>query len=58
MIGETVQPTLPVSGHPWYHVTARDFAGNEGEASSIEDQLGIPGAPLPATYALRPIATS
>ncbi len=55
VVGETELPTLPVSGHLFYHVTARDFAGNEGTASAIEALLGVPGTPPPTAYAIRSV---
>jgi len=58
VITYTTGTTANVSGdpHPFYHVTATDFAGNKGKASSIG---GVSGASddlaPPASWALRPV---
>jgi hypothetical protein len=39
LIGYTIEPALDVTGHvyDYYHATAIDFSGNEGDASSVEN---------------------
>jgi hypothetical protein len=60
LIGHTTGTTRDISGTPflYYHVTATDFSGNEGDAASLEDP-GVSGvgetAVLPARFALRAI---
>jgi hypothetical protein len=60
LIGCTVESAMDVTSHGYgyYHVTATDFAGNEGEASSIDNpSAGVPGAEdTPASYALKQIS--
>ncbi|MGD9141791.1 MAG: FlgD immunoglobulin-like domain containing protein, partial [bacterium] len=55
-IGYTIGIYMDVSGdlYGFYHVTATDFAGNEGEPATVEnDFAGISGGSVPAVYALR-----
>ena len=56
-IGYTIETQMDVEGYEYgyFHVTATDFAGNEGEASSVENTCsGVPIAQdLPSVYALR-----
>jgi hypothetical protein len=52
-IGYTIGTGLDVSSdtYDYYHVTATDFAGNEGDASTVENTFaGVDG--IPAAYAL------
>jgi predicted outer membrane repeat protein len=56
IVGYTINTMMDVTGHLYdhYHVSATDFAGNEGEASSVENTFaGASPAKSPATYALR-----
>jgi len=53
-IGYTIGTGLDVSGdrYDYYYVTATDFAGNEGDPSTLENvYAGVP-AGIPAAYAL------
>jgi hypothetical protein len=55
-IGYTIGTAMDVTGHIYnhYHVTATDFAGNEGEASCVENvHAGAFPSDVPAVYALR-----
>jgi hypothetical protein len=57
LIGYTTDTMMDITGHSYdyYHVTATDFAGNEGEASSLEtDYAHIVPDELPTAYALAP----
>jgi hypothetical protein len=54
-IGETPDTTMDVAGYvyDYYHVTATDFSGNEGDASSVENTYaGTQAESMPAIYAL------
>jgi hypothetical protein len=60
LIGYSVGTTKDVTGHvyDYYHVTATDFSGNEGEEASVNNTFaGVPGIPdaddIPAAFALR-----
>jgi hypothetical protein len=57
LIGYTVATTMDVTGetYDYYHVTATDFSGNEGEASNVENSYaGVPqDEKLPISFALR-----
>jgi hypothetical protein len=57
LIGYTIGTTLDVTGetHDYYHVTATDFSGNEGDASSVENTYaGATAAEdLPSAFALK-----
>jgi hypothetical protein len=57
LIGYTVGTAMDVTddAHDYYHVTATDFAGNEGSASSVENTSSGVGreSDLPAAFALR-----
>jgi hypothetical protein len=59
VIGYTIETSMDVSGtdYGYYHVTASDFSGNEGDPSTIEAEASsIPGEiDLPARFALRSI---
>jgi len=50
LITSTTGTGADVSTEPYahYHVTATDYSGNEGEASSTMSQVGIGGTPKPA----------
>jgi hypothetical protein len=55
LIGYTSDTGFDVSGHTYayYHVTATDFAGNEGDPSGVENSYaGLRGS-MPTAYALR-----
>jgi hypothetical protein len=55
-IGYTIDIYMDVAGeiYGFYHVTATDFAGNEGEPATVEnDFAGVPDAGVPAAFALR-----
>jgi hypothetical protein len=55
LIGYTIDTYIDVTGHvyTYYHVTATDFSGNEGDPSSIENTfVGVPAETLPAAFAL------
>jgi hypothetical protein len=58
LIGYTVGTQMDVSqnGYSYYHVTATDFSGNEGDASSIENAYAGVSAEedLPRAFALEP----
>lgn len=58
LIGHTTTPGMDVAGsqYPYLHVTATDFAGNEGHAASIQNLTTDvdAGTVLPARYALYP----
>jgi hypothetical protein len=57
LIGYTIDTMMDVSGDlfDYYHVTATDFAGNEGDPSSVENTYaGVTETQdLPAVYALK-----
>jgi len=57
LIGYTIETAMDVSGDvfDYYHVTATDFAGNEGDASSVVNEYGGVGAEedLPDFFALK-----
>ena len=55
-IGYTIDIYMDVSGevYDFYHVTATDFAGNEGEPATTRNEFaGAPGGDIPAAYSLR-----
>jgi hypothetical protein len=55
LIGHTIEAQIGVSGEDhYYHVTATDFAGNEGDASTTENVFSGAGEAerLPTVYAL------
>jgi hypothetical protein len=55
LLGYTVDPQMDVSGgtYGFYHVTATDFSGNEGDPAIVENEnTGAPGD-IPIAYALR-----
>jgi hypothetical protein len=58
LIGYTISTTMDVAEdhHHYYHVTATDFSGNEGNASSVENQYaGVSmETGLPEFFALKP----
>ena len=58
LIGYTIGTTMDIPDdiHDYYHVTATDFAGNEGEASSVENTYAGAGhvEDLPQAFALKP----
>ena len=58
LIGYTIETMMDVSGdrYDYYHVTATDFAGNEGDASSVENTYAGVSVleDLPQVFALRP----
>jgi len=54
-VSYTINTTIDVTGHVYahYHVTATDFAGNEGDASTVENvYAGSLAEELPVAYAL------
>jgi hypothetical protein len=53
VVGRTAGTGLDVSGldHFYYHLTATDFAGNEGGAATLDAVSGVP-APGPRRFAL------
>jgi hypothetical protein len=57
LLGYTIATAMDVTGdlYDYYHVTASDFAGNEGDASSIENtHAGVRrGEDLPQVFALK-----
>jgi len=56
LIGQTIETTMDISGHPFafYHLTATDFAGNEGNEATL-GASGVEGVSgLPALLCLRP----
>ncbi|MFC1800169.1 FlgD immunoglobulin-like domain containing protein [Candidatus Eisenbacteria bacterium] len=57
IIGYTIETVLDLSGnvYDYYHVTATDFAGNEGNASSLQNETaGIPDVEdRPTVFALK-----
>jgi len=60
LIGYTIDTGKDVTGHAYgyYHVTATDFSGNEGEESSVSNAFaGVPGISdrddIPTAFALR-----
>jgi hypothetical protein len=57
-IGYTIGTTLDITGHvyDYYHVTATDFSGNEGDASSLGNVYAgiLQDRELPTAFALRP----
>jgi hypothetical protein len=56
VIDYTSRLQLDVAGHVYgyYHVSATDFSGNEGVASSVENNFaGAPRGDLPETFALQ-----
>ena len=56
LVGYTIDVVMDVSAdiHAFYHVTATDFSGNEGDPATVENTFaGVNGGPVPATYALR-----
>lgn len=58
LIGYTIETMMDVSGDvfDYYHVTATDFAGNEGDASSVKNTYAGAGRveDLPVAFTLRP----
>ncbi|MCK4412417.1 MAG: right-handed parallel beta-helix repeat-containing protein [Candidatus Eisenbacteria sp.] len=55
VIGYTIGSTMDVGGasHDYYHVTATDFAGNEGEEATLDQAAGAPESQwIPQRYAL------
>ena len=55
LIDYTIGTTMDVSEelYAYYHVTATDFSGNEGDAASVENLYsGLPAETLPTAYAL------
>jgi hypothetical protein len=55
-VGYTIETSFDVSSDPYdyYHVTATDFAGNEGEASTVCSLAGNSGSgDAPVRFALR-----
>ncbi len=58
LIGYTIDTAMDVMGdqYDYYHVTATDFVGNEGEASSVENAYAgvVVEEGLPAVFALKP----
>jgi hypothetical protein len=58
LIGYTAGTAMDIAGdpHEYYHVTATDFSGNEGEASSVENTYAgmDTGEVLPQAFALKP----
>jgi hypothetical protein len=58
LVGYTIETMMDVSGDvfDYYHVTATDFAGNEGDASSVENEYAGVGRveDLPVAFALKP----
>ncbi|MBD3335705.1 MAG: T9SS type A sorting domain-containing protein [Candidatus Eisenbacteria bacterium] len=57
LIGQTVATEMDVSGasHSYYHATATDFAGNEGDPATIQSTAGIPGSGSIPNLSLGPI---
>ena len=57
LIGYTIDTVKDITGHvyDYYHVTATDFSGNEGEASSVNNVFaGVPEiGDMPTAFALR-----
>jgi hypothetical protein len=60
LVGYTIDTGKDVTGHvyDYYHVTATDFSGNEGEESSVNNVFaGVPGIPdpgdIPTAFALK-----
>jgi hypothetical protein len=57
-IGYTIETVMDLTGdqYDYYHVTATDFAGNEGDASSVENTYAGVSVldDLPQDFALRP----
>jgi hypothetical protein len=56
-LGHTIGTEMDVSSHPWpfYHVTATDFAGNEGEPATTPTLLAVPEPGVqPPAFALLP----
>jgi hypothetical protein len=47
LIGHTVPPSMDVSSSPYayYHVTATDFSGNEGDPAGLHVATGVDGPP-------------
>jgi hypothetical protein len=58
LIGYTIGTAMDVIGdvYEYYHVTASDFSGNEGDASSVENTYSGVRHPdaIPAVFALKP----
>jgi hypothetical protein len=58
LLGYTIDTAMDVTGdvYDYYHVTATDFAGNEGDASSVANTFAgvLAGEDLPQIFALRP----
>jgi hypothetical protein len=58
LVGYTTTPEMDVAGSqdPYLHVTATDFAGNEGQAAGIQNRTSDVegGMVLPARFALYP----
>lgn len=51
-----VETSWDTNGHPYgyYHVTASDFAGNEGKESTVSSQTAVPGAGvIPTEFSLQ-----
>ena len=56
LLGYTTEESYDVATEPhnYYHVTATDFAGNEGEARSVSNTVvGVPDVPSPLVLSLQ-----
>ncbi len=56
LIGYTIGVAIDISGdvYTYYHVTATDFAGNEGgPATTLNTYADVPGGAVPVVFALR-----
>jgi hypothetical protein len=56
VLEHTSGTTATAAGYPYYHVTATDFAGNEGDAGTITDPAvgAAVVVEIPETYSLAP----
>jgi hypothetical protein len=54
-LGYTAETTFDVTGdtHPYYFVTATDFAGNEGDPAVLENEYSGVSRTIPSAYGLR-----
>jgi hypothetical protein len=62
LIGYTVEPSMDVQASPfaWYHVTATDFAGNQGQDAAVQNAALAVGAvrAVPTQYDLHAASPS
>lgn len=50
LIGYTIETSIVAEGYDFYHVSATDFAGNEGDVSTVEDISSVSGDVIPDAF--------